>query len=119
MRLNAKNNWRHTWKSLPKYHADGSAIEWRVTEQPLKRYTVRISRDGNTFLVVNTYNPQSPDEDSTTRTVIKRWDDAGYEQKPGIGWTAQELPFRDLGKGKQNRRMQRQVPCNPPKTMLH
>lgn len=81
VRLNAKNNWRHTWKSLPKYHADGSAIEWRVTEQPLKRYTVRISRDGNTFLVVNTYNPQSPDEDSTTRTVIKRWDDAGYEQK--------------------------------------
>lgn len=81
MRLNAKNNWRHTWKSLPKYHADGSAIEWRVTEQPLKRYTVRISRDANTFLVVNTYNPQSPDEDSTTRTVIKRWDDAGYEQK--------------------------------------
>ena len=81
VRLNAKNNWRHTWKSLPKYHADGSAIEWRVTEQPLKRYTVRISRDGNTFLVVNTCNPQSPDEDSTTHTVIKRWDDAGYEQK--------------------------------------
>lgn len=81
VRLNAKNNWRHTWKSLPKYHADGSAIEWCVTEQPLKRYTVRISRDGNTFLVVNTYNPQSPDEDSITRTVIKRWDDTGYEQK--------------------------------------
>ena len=61
--------------------APGSTGGGRVTEQPLKRYTVRISRDGNTFLVVNTYKPQSPDEDSTTRIVIKRWDDAGYEQK--------------------------------------
>ena len=79
--LNAKINSRHTWKSLQKYHADGSAIEWRVTELRLKRETLRISRVGNTFLVVNTYKPQSPAEDSITRTVIKRWDDTGYEQK--------------------------------------
>lgn len=81
VRLNEKNNWRYTWEGLPKYHDDGSAIEWRVTEQIPKHYTVRISRDGNTFLVVNTYAPQSPDEDAVTRTVVKRWDDTGYEQK--------------------------------------
>ena len=81
VRLNEKNNWRYTWKGLPKYHTDGSSIEWRVTEQPLKRYTVRISRDGNTFLVVNTYAPQKPDSDTATRTVIKRWDDTGYEKQ--------------------------------------
>lgn len=81
VRLNEKNNWRYTWMGLPKYCADGSSIEWRVTEQLPKRYTVRNSREGNTFFVVNTYAPQKSDSDTATRTVIKRWDDTGYEQK--------------------------------------
>ena len=34
-----------------------------------------------TFLVTNTYRPENPDGDTVTRTVLKRWNDAGYEQK--------------------------------------
>lgn len=79
--LNEANHWRYTWEGLPKYNADGSAIEWRVTEQVPKGYTVRITRDGGTFLVVNTYDQRDTDGDTVTRTVVKRWDDAGYEQK--------------------------------------
>ena len=79
--LNEKNNWRHTWRGLPEYNADGSKIEWRVTERVPKNYTVRITRDGVTFLVTNTYRPENPDGDTVTRTVLKRWNDAGYEQK--------------------------------------
>ena len=79
--LNEKNNWRHTWRDLPEYSADGSKIAWRVTERVPKNYTVRITRDGVTFLVTNTYRPGNPDGDTVTRTVLKRWNDAGYEQK--------------------------------------
>ena len=79
--LNEKNNWRHTWRGLPEYNADGSKIAWRVTERVPKNYTVRITRDGVTFLVTNTYRPENPDGDTVTRTVLKRWNDAGYEQK--------------------------------------
>ena len=79
--LNEKNNWRHTWRDLPEYNADGSKIAWRVTERVPKNYTVRITRDGVTFLVTNTYRPENPDGDTVTRTVLKRWNDAGYEQK--------------------------------------
>ena len=79
MTLNEANRWRYTWEGLPAYNADGSAIEWRVTEQVPAGYTVRITRDGSTFLVVNTY--RDADGDTVARTVVKRWDDAGYEQK--------------------------------------
>ena len=79
--LNKKTNWRYTWRDLPEYNADGSKIEWRVTERVPKNYTVRITRDGVTFLVTNTYRPENPDGDTVTRTVLKRWYDAGYEQK--------------------------------------
>lgn len=79
--LSEKNNWRHTWEDLPKYNADGSKIEWRVTEQLPKNYTVRITRDGAAFLVTNTYLPEKPDGGTVSRTLIKRWIDAGYEQK--------------------------------------
>ncbi len=79
--LNEKNTWRYTWEDLPKYNADGSKIDWRVTEQLPKNYTVRIARDGAAFLVTNTYRPERPDGDTVSRTLIKRWMDAGYEQK--------------------------------------
>lgn len=48
VKLNAANNWRHTWKDL-----DGS-YEYKVTEKVVPSgYTVTIVKDGNTFTITN------------------------------------------------------------------
>lgn len=48
--LNSDNNWKHTWKKLD------SGSQWVVTENNVpKGYEVDIQRDGNTFVVTNTY----------------------------------------------------------------
>ena len=73
--LNAVNNWRYTWEKLPAYNKDGSKIVWSVVEKEPEGYTVLIARDGVTFTVTNTYAPNKP----MTRTVVKVWDDKGYE----------------------------------------
>ena len=73
--LNAVNNWRYTWEKLPAYNKDGSKIVWSVVEKEPEGYTVLIARDGVTFIVTNTYAPDKP----MTRTVVKVWDDKGYE----------------------------------------
>ena len=100
--LNAENNWRHTWTGLKDRYT------WTVVEKELKDYTVTVAREGTTFVVTNTYapdepeepdepeppdEPQKPDEPQTpdepgrpetgivTRTVLKVWDDEGYESK--------------------------------------
>lgn len=44
-------------------------------EKEPEGYTVLIARDGVTFIVTNTYAPDKP----MTRTVVKVWDDKGYE----------------------------------------
>ena len=79
--LNAANNWRYTWDKLPKYNKDGSKIVWSVVEKELENYTVLITQDGVTFVVTNTYSPDKPTDDTVTRTVLKVWDDKGYESR--------------------------------------
>ena len=79
--LNAANDWRYTWDKLPKYNKDGSKIVWSVVEKELENYTVLITQDGVTFVVTNTYSPDKPTGDTVTRTVLKVWDDKGYESR--------------------------------------
>ena len=79
--LNAANNWRYTWEKLPEYNKDGSKVVWSIVEKELEDYTVLITRDGITFTVTNTYSPNEPGDDTVTRTVLKVWDDKGYESK--------------------------------------
>ncbi len=79
--LNAANNWRYTWEKLPEYNKNGSKVVWSVVEKELEDYTVLITRDGITFTVTNTYSPDEPEDDTVTRTVLKFWDDKGYESK--------------------------------------
>lgn len=55
--LNAENNWRYTWEDLP---ADSS---WTVVEEVPAGYTAVISREGRTFVLTNSYQP-NPDEPS-------------------------------------------------------
>lgn len=79
--LNAAKNWRYAWEKLPKYNKDGSMIVWSVVEKKLENYTVLITQDGVTFVVTNTYSPGEPTDDTVTRTVLKVWDDKGYENR--------------------------------------
>ena len=73
--LNAENEWTYTWSGLPEYNQDGTKIAWSVAEQEIANYDVVITQDGTTFTVTNTYDP------TVTRTVIKVWNDKGYESK--------------------------------------
>lgn len=57
--LSAANNWRYTWREL-----DGDAV-WRVVEYRTPGdYTVSVDREGITFVITNTYAPETdiPDE---------------------------------------------------------
>jgi len=52
--LDAGNGWRHTWRNL-----DG-AFRWSVVEEDPGDYTVEITREGITFVVVNAREPVTP-----------------------------------------------------------
>lgn len=56
--LSERNNWKHTWRNLD------PDVEWTVVERIERRsgYTVAIYRDGDTFIVENTYEPHYPPE---------------------------------------------------------
>ncbi len=54
--LNAANNWRYTWANL-----DGSHT-WVIAEKELDDYTVKITREGITFVITNTYEEDKPDD---------------------------------------------------------
>lgn len=79
--LNAQNSWRYVWPELPEYNEDGSKIVWRVVESEIEDYTVLITRDGVTFTVTNTYALEEPADETVTRTVLKIWEDKGYENR--------------------------------------
>ena len=46
--LNYTNNWSYMWENLP-------PDNWYVTEDPSPRYTTTITREGNTFIITNTW----------------------------------------------------------------
>lgn len=48
--LNKENNWRYTWENLD------NTYRWTVTEKKLDNYKVKITREGTTFMVVNTWD---------------------------------------------------------------
>ncbi len=60
--LNAKNSWRYTWDEL------GGGYSWTVVEKELSGYTVRVERDGASFLVTNTATPETPPTPTPTPT---------------------------------------------------
>ena len=79
--LNAENNWRYTWEKLPEYNDDNAKVKWSVIEKDVKDYKVTYAIDGTTFTVTNTYDPEDPSGNTVTRTVLKVWDDKGYENR--------------------------------------
>lgn len=46
--LNASNNWTYTWENLP-------PDNWGVAEAPNANYLAAITRQGNTFIITNTW----------------------------------------------------------------
>ena len=50
--LSEDNNWRYTWEDLD------SSARWSALEQAPEGYTVRVRREGTTFVVTNTKKPQ-------------------------------------------------------------
>ena len=58
--LNAENNWECEWTALPKYDADGTLIEWTLTEAEVAGYTAEITLEDGVFTVTNTKNPPQP-----------------------------------------------------------
>lgn len=52
--MNADNDWRYTWSNLD------DSYRWTVVEKECKGYTVEVSREGVTFVVTNTYIPETP-----------------------------------------------------------
>ncbi|MBR2594032.1 MAG: Cna B-type domain-containing protein [Firmicutes bacterium] len=69
--LNAKNNWKYTWKNLsPDY-------EWSVVEKSVPRdYSMIISKEGITYVLTNKYHPEL-----TTVEAEKVWNDKGHEKE--------------------------------------
>lgn len=56
--LHEGNNWRYTWYDLhPGY-------DWMVVEENVPGYTVNIRQEGITFVITNTYTPETPTEPS-------------------------------------------------------
>ena len=74
--LNAKNEWKHTFKDLPQYNvSDGkrTKIEYSVEELSVDGFTSKVTGDADKgFTITNTENPPA----TTEVDVAKVWKDA-------------------------------------------
>ena len=51
--LNADNNWRYSWTNLENNHS------WTIVEKEMDSYSVKMTREGITFVLTNTYDGDS------------------------------------------------------------
>lgn len=70
--LNAGKNWRHSWEALD------ARYRWTVVEKEMENYSVLVTREGITFVVTNTYEP---DEDQPQPTPTPK--PTNPPKKPG------------------------------------
>ncbi|MBQ1852393.1 MAG: Cna B-type domain-containing protein [Lachnospiraceae bacterium] len=90
--LNEDNNWTYTWTKLPK-KADGSDIDYTVTENDVAEYSTNIvkAEDGTfTYTVTNTHETEE-----TEVSVTKVWDDADNQD----GYRPDEVTINLLADG--------------------
>lgn len=63
-KLNKDNNWRYTWNNLATGH------EWTVVEKELSNYTVKVEKQGITFVVTNKYvGPHATNEPIVNKSI--------------------------------------------------
>lgn len=68
--LNTANNWEYTWTELPQKQ-NGTDVVYTVKEVDVPEgYTVVYSESGTSFIITNTYTPET-----TTISGSKIWDD--------------------------------------------
>lgn len=68
-KLNADNQWSVMFSNLPKY-ADGKVIEYSLTEESVPGYTSSITRNGKSFVLINTHV-----DETKNITITKAWND--------------------------------------------
>lgn len=68
-KLNANNQWSIMFSNLPKY-ADGKVIEYSLTEESVPGYTSSITRNGKSFVLINTHV-----DETKNITITKAWND--------------------------------------------
>lgn len=72
-KLNADNQWSVMFSNLPKY-ADGKVIEYSLTEESVPGYTSSITRNGKSFVLVNTHV-----DETKNITITKAWNDGNNQ----------------------------------------
>lgn len=75
--LNDANDWKYEWTKL------SDSYTWTIAEEEVPEgYKVSMTKSGNTYVITNTYKPDDDNNGNyVSRTVIKVWDDAGYEKE--------------------------------------
>lgn len=65
--LNAANNWRYEWSNLD------ASYTWLIVEKKVPgNYTVLVEREGNTFIITNTYSETETTTTTTTTTTTDK-----------------------------------------------
>lgn len=72
-KLNADNQWSVMFSNLPKY-ADGKVIEYSLTEESFPGYTSSITRNGKSFVLINTHV-----DETKNITITKAWNDGNNQ----------------------------------------
>lgn len=72
-KLNADNQWSVMFSNLPKY-ADGKVIEYSLTEKSVPGYTSSITRNGKSFVLINTHV-----DETKNITITKAWNDGNNQ----------------------------------------
>lgn len=72
-KLNADNQWSVMFSNLPKY-ANGKVIEYSLTEESVPGYTSSITRNGKSFVLINTHV-----DETKNITITKAWNDGNNQ----------------------------------------
>lgn len=72
-KLNADNQWSVMFSNMPKY-ADGKVIEYSLTEKSVPGYTSSITRNGKSFVLINTHV-----DETKNITITKAWNDGNNQ----------------------------------------
>lgn len=90
--LDKGSRWRYIWKNL-----DANA-QWMVAEEPIDSYTVSVRKEGNVFLVVNTYDETEPEEPSkpSEEEPTKPSDEPEDDEPNEPGTTAPTEPSSEI-----------------------
>lgn len=72
-KLNADNQWSVMFSNLPKY-ADGEVIEYSLTEESVPGYASSITRNGKSFVLINTHV-----DETKNITITKAWNDGNNQ----------------------------------------